>query len=237
MRLSFFGLPRRVRLRPPDLAPENGARVAALLDLVGTKASVVPQRGGEGRSRHRCDPDGWAGRSAGRAGGGASDLRSALQSADHLEGAVVLRRRRPAPSAAGGAGPAGGGGPRGGSGAPAASASRRAGRCWGGGGAMRPIPLNAEMAALARRIRRWPSGPLPGLCEDACDDRGPGDRAALCFGGRVPGGAGQGAARDHRSAVLGVLEFADGAVSGAADAAAAGGVRGVVVLPRVPRRR
>ena len=44
VRLSFFGLPRLARLRPPLTARDNGLRVASLLDLAGTKASVVQQR-------------------------------------------------------------------------------------------------------------------------------------------------------------------------------------------------
>lgn len=44
VRLSFFGLPKLPRLRPPLLAPENGLRLADLLDLAGTKAAVVQLR-------------------------------------------------------------------------------------------------------------------------------------------------------------------------------------------------
>ena len=44
IKLSFFGLPRLPRLLPPLLAPDNGLQVAALLDLAGTKASVVQVR-------------------------------------------------------------------------------------------------------------------------------------------------------------------------------------------------
>lgn len=42
--LSFFGHPRLPRLRPPSIAPDNGLQVASLLDLAGTKASVVQMR-------------------------------------------------------------------------------------------------------------------------------------------------------------------------------------------------
>ncbi len=42
--LSFFGLPRLPRLHPPSVAPDNGLQVASLLDLAGTKASVVQMR-------------------------------------------------------------------------------------------------------------------------------------------------------------------------------------------------
>jgi hypothetical protein len=44
VKLSFFGLPRLPRLRPPHLAPDNGLKVASLLDLAGTKASVIQRR-------------------------------------------------------------------------------------------------------------------------------------------------------------------------------------------------
>lgn len=44
VRLSFFGVPALPRLRPPVIAPGNGVRVASLLDLAGTKASVVQMR-------------------------------------------------------------------------------------------------------------------------------------------------------------------------------------------------
>lgn len=44
VRLSFFGLPLLPRLRPPLVATDNGLRVASLLDLAGTKASVVQVR-------------------------------------------------------------------------------------------------------------------------------------------------------------------------------------------------
>ena len=44
VRVSFFGIPRISQLVPPHRAPETGLRVASLLDLAGTKASVVQQR-------------------------------------------------------------------------------------------------------------------------------------------------------------------------------------------------
>lgn len=44
VKLSFFGAPGLARLLPPDIAPDNSLRVASLLDLAGTKASVVQQR-------------------------------------------------------------------------------------------------------------------------------------------------------------------------------------------------
>jgi hypothetical protein len=44
VKISFFGLPRLRRLLPPVVAPGNGLSVASLLDLAGTKASVVQRR-------------------------------------------------------------------------------------------------------------------------------------------------------------------------------------------------
>jgi hypothetical protein len=42
--VSFFGLPGFQRLAPPLVAPDNGLRIASLLDLAGAKAAVVQQR-------------------------------------------------------------------------------------------------------------------------------------------------------------------------------------------------
>lgn len=44
VKLSFFGVPGLARLRPPLVAPDNGLKIASLLDLAGTKASVVQMR-------------------------------------------------------------------------------------------------------------------------------------------------------------------------------------------------
>lgn len=44
VQVSFFGVPDIRRLRPPHIAPDNGLRIATLLDLAGTKAAVVQQR-------------------------------------------------------------------------------------------------------------------------------------------------------------------------------------------------
>jgi hypothetical protein len=44
VKASFFGLPGVPRLRPRSVAPDNGLRVASLLDLAGMKASVVQMR-------------------------------------------------------------------------------------------------------------------------------------------------------------------------------------------------
>jgi Nucleotidyl transferase AbiEii toxin, Type IV TA system len=42
--VSFFGVPNLPRLVPPMVCEDNGLKVAALLDLAGTKASVVQVR-------------------------------------------------------------------------------------------------------------------------------------------------------------------------------------------------
>jgi Nucleotidyl transferase AbiEii toxin, Type IV TA system len=44
VKLSFFGLPEIRRVRLPSIAPDNGLQIASLLDLAGTKASVVQMR-------------------------------------------------------------------------------------------------------------------------------------------------------------------------------------------------
>lgn len=44
VKISFFGVPGLLRLKPPHIAPDNGLQIASLLDLVGTKAAVVQQR-------------------------------------------------------------------------------------------------------------------------------------------------------------------------------------------------
>jgi hypothetical protein len=44
VKVSFFGLPNLRRLSPPLMAKGNGLAVASLLDLAGTKASVVQMR-------------------------------------------------------------------------------------------------------------------------------------------------------------------------------------------------
>jgi hypothetical protein len=44
VKVSFFGVPKLPRLGPPHVAKDNGLQVASLLDLAGTKASVVQLR-------------------------------------------------------------------------------------------------------------------------------------------------------------------------------------------------
>jgi hypothetical protein len=44
VRVSFFGVPELPRLRPPHVVDDNRLQVASLLDLAGTKASVVQVR-------------------------------------------------------------------------------------------------------------------------------------------------------------------------------------------------
>lgn len=45
VKVSFFGVPKLPRLAPPVIAEDNGLKIASLLDLAGTKASVVQVRG------------------------------------------------------------------------------------------------------------------------------------------------------------------------------------------------
>jgi hypothetical protein len=44
VKLSFFGVPRLRRLQQPLRAPDNGLRIASLLDLAAAKARVVQMR-------------------------------------------------------------------------------------------------------------------------------------------------------------------------------------------------
>jgi len=44
VKVSFFGVPKLPRLGPPHIAGDNRLQVASLLDLAGTKASVVQLR-------------------------------------------------------------------------------------------------------------------------------------------------------------------------------------------------
>lgn len=44
VKVSFFGVPNLPRLLPPLVAVDNGLRVASLIDLAGTKASVLQMR-------------------------------------------------------------------------------------------------------------------------------------------------------------------------------------------------
>jgi len=44
VKISFFGLPWLSRIEPPHIIKDTGLQVASLLDLAGTKASVVQQR-------------------------------------------------------------------------------------------------------------------------------------------------------------------------------------------------
>ena len=77
VKVSFFGLPAVPRLRPPSVAPDNGLRVASLLDLAGMKASVVQMRA---EAKDYVDIDAML--SDGRV-----DLPSALASARAIYGA------------------------------------------------------------------------------------------------------------------------------------------------------
>ena len=44
VKVSFFGVPELLRLRPPLIVSKNGLQVASLLDLAGAKASVIQTR-------------------------------------------------------------------------------------------------------------------------------------------------------------------------------------------------
>jgi hypothetical protein len=44
VKVSFFGMPKLPRLAPPLVAKDNGLQVASLIDLAGTKASVLQVR-------------------------------------------------------------------------------------------------------------------------------------------------------------------------------------------------
>jgi Nucleotidyl transferase AbiEii toxin, Type IV TA system len=44
VKLSFFGVPRLRRLRKPQIAPDNGLRIASLVDLAAAKGRVVQLR-------------------------------------------------------------------------------------------------------------------------------------------------------------------------------------------------
>jgi hypothetical protein len=44
VKLSFFGLPSLPRIRQVETCPDNGLRVASLLDLAGTKVKTVQER-------------------------------------------------------------------------------------------------------------------------------------------------------------------------------------------------
>jgi hypothetical protein len=44
VKVSFFGVPKLPRLAPPVQAKDNGLKIASLLDLAGTKASVLQVR-------------------------------------------------------------------------------------------------------------------------------------------------------------------------------------------------
>ena len=44
VKVSFFGVPKLLHLVPPVIAKDNGLKVASLLDLAGTKASVLQVR-------------------------------------------------------------------------------------------------------------------------------------------------------------------------------------------------
>jgi hypothetical protein len=44
VKVSFFGVPKLPRLAPPHIVKENRLKIASLLDIAGTKASVIQVR-------------------------------------------------------------------------------------------------------------------------------------------------------------------------------------------------
>jgi len=44
VQVSFFGVPKIKQVRIPHIAPDNGLKVASILDLAGTKVSVIQLR-------------------------------------------------------------------------------------------------------------------------------------------------------------------------------------------------
>lgn len=44
VKLSFFGVPSLPRLRPTVICPDNGLKIASLLDIAGTKVKTVQER-------------------------------------------------------------------------------------------------------------------------------------------------------------------------------------------------
>ena len=44
VKVSFFGVPKLPRLAPPVISKDNGLKIASLIDLAGTKASVLQVR-------------------------------------------------------------------------------------------------------------------------------------------------------------------------------------------------
>ena len=44
VKVSFFGVPKLPRLAPALVVKDNGLKVASLLDLAGTKASILQLR-------------------------------------------------------------------------------------------------------------------------------------------------------------------------------------------------
>jgi hypothetical protein len=91
VKVSFFGVPEIPRLQTPLASADHRLKVASLLDLAGMKVSVV-QRRAEAKDYIDMDAlitDGHIDLPTALAAGRAS----AIQSRDHAQGAVLLRRR------------------------------------------------------------------------------------------------------------------------------------------------
>ena len=78
VKLSFFGVPRLKKIRLPHVASDNGLHVASLLDLAGTKVTVVQQRA---EAKDYIDVDAIV-------MDGQIDLTMALAAAQHIYGSV-----------------------------------------------------------------------------------------------------------------------------------------------------
>ncbi len=76
VKVSFFGVPKLARLNPAHLADDNGLQIASLLDIAGTKASVLQVRA---EAKDYLDMDALI-----RLGG--TDLSTALAAAQELYG-------------------------------------------------------------------------------------------------------------------------------------------------------
>ena len=131
VKVSFFGLPSIVRTRHPQhIAPDNGLQVASLLDLAGTKAAVVQQRA---EAKDYFDIDSLL-------QDGALVCRPHWSVTEAFKGRSSIRRsrsRRCRSSAMATAGHR------------PCTSSKRSGP---GAEAMKPIPLNAELEPVVRRV-------------------------------------------------------------------------------------
>jgi hypothetical protein len=78
VKISFFGVPRLKKIKPPQVATSNHLQIAPLLDLAGTKVAVVQQRA---EAKDYIDVDAIL-------TDGEVDLPLALAAAQHIYGSV-----------------------------------------------------------------------------------------------------------------------------------------------------